>query len=298
MNETKTIDYVVPMVFPDDPEWRKVLRKAQGKDYEEMDSDDTVRYRSWDTEELLIRCVRKFMPWVRDIIILLAQESQRQPWMDGYGIRVVYHRDFMPAKHLPTFNSRAMEMYLHKIPGLSDCFLYGNDDMFPLSPQEETDFFRNGLPCQFYMAKTFPERPNQFHKACLNGLNFVGADYNLHYVKIWLKNGHGISPILKEVCTDLWKRHPKEMDASVTPFRQVRNFNQYIYGWEQHFSGRYFAHIPLRRYIGVGKVPVEKAVRIIAEPDCGIVCINDNEARKDITAYAEAVRQAIEDKLK
>ena len=293
----RTIDYVVPMVFPDDPEWRKVLKKAMGKGYEELGAADTVRYRSWGTEELLIRCVRKFMPWVRDIIILLAQESQKQGWMDGYGIKVAYHRDFIPKEHLPTFNSRTIEMYLHKIPGLSDMFVYGNDDIFPLSPLEETEFFLDGRPCQIYVEVPFPKRPNLFHKACLNGLNFVARDYRRHFGTTWLKNGHSLAPILKQTCIDLWKRHPKDMGASITPFRNTRNYNQYVYGWEQHFSGRCFPYFPRCRYVGAGKTPAEEAVSAIGNTDYSIVCINDNEARQDMTSYADAVRKAIEERL-
>jgi hypothetical protein len=46
-------------------------------------------------------------------------------------------------------------MFLHRIPGLSERFIYGNDDMFPLSQLEPEDFFRGrnadmegrALPC-------------------------------------------------------------------------------------------------------------------------------------------------------
>lgn len=294
-----TIDYVVPMVFPEDPEWRKVLQDKVGTDYDAMGSIDSVRYRSWGTEELLVRCVRKFMPWVRHIFIILAQESQRQPWMDGYGIKVVCHRDFIPERHLPTFNSRAMEMYLYRIPDLSDRFLYGNDDMFPLSPLEETDFFRDGKPCQQYKEQPFPDPPNLFHQACLNGLNFVAADYGRHYETTWLKNGHGIVPILRDTCIDLWERHPKEIDGSITPFRDVRNFNQYIWGWEQHFSGNYVDHVPRRSCITLKNDPTVMDILdpILARNNNGIVCINDHENVKEIEPYAKAARDAIRIKL-
>ena len=294
---TKTIDYITPMVFPEDPEWRKTLYKAMGWRYDELDSNDTVRYRSWGTEELLVQCVRKYMPWVRDIIILLATESQRQPWMDKYGVRVVYHKDFIPAKFLPTFNSGGIEMFLHRIQGLSERFLYGNDDMFPLSPLPETDFFRDGLPCQQYKEVPFPSKPNIFYLFCRKGLNFVARDFGKRYTSTWLKNGHAIAPILMDACCRLWMEHRKEIEASVTPFREPCNMNQYIYGWWQHFTGRYVSHTPPRRYLTVAKVGVEEMVQAVLEEDCGIVCLNDNEAVEDITPYAEAVREAIKRKL-
>lgn len=39
-------------------------------------------------------------------------------------------QDLFPIKsHLPTFSSPAIESHLHRIPGLSDFFLYMNDDV-------------------------------------------------------------------------------------------------------------------------------------------------------------------------
>lgn len=290
------IDYVVPMVFPEDKQWQAGLRQVYGQTYKADSATMNVRFRSWGTEHLLIRCVKKHMPWVRNIIILLAQESQRQPWMDTEGVRVVYHREFMPARHLPTFNSRAMEMFLHRIPGLSERFLYGNDDMFPLSPLKETDFFVGSLPCQRFREKNFPNTPNNFHRACLGGLNFVAGQFGQHFKHTWLKNGHSIAPILLDTCKYLWERFPKIIEGSVTPFRDVRNFNQYIYGWHQHFTGNYIPTPPPRTYLSVKK-SINEIRDAINRPDVGIACINDNEWLEDINYYAKVVRESIERKL-
>ena len=77
------IDYIVPMVFPQDRAWQANLRQLYGRTYNAASAMADVRYRTWGTEHLLIRCVKRFMPWLHDIIILLAQESQWQPWMDA-----------------------------------------------------------------------------------------------------------------------------------------------------------------------------------------------------------------------
>ncbi len=291
------IDYIVPMVFPQDRAWQANLRQLYGRTYNAASAMADVRYRTWGTEHLLIRCVKRFIPWLHDIIVLLAQESQRQPWMDAEGVRVVYHRDFIPEDKLPTFNSRAMEMYLHRIPRLSERFLYGNDDMFPLSPLKETDFFIGPVPCQRFTEKDFPSTPNQFHRACLGGLNFVAAQFGKHYTHTWLKGGHSIAPILLDTCRHLWERFPKVIEGSVTPFRDARNFNQYIYGWHQHFTGNHIPTPPPRKFLSVKKNGINEIRDTILRPDVGIVCINDNEWLEDITHYAEVVRKSIEQKL-
>jgi len=290
------IDYVVPMVFPDDKEWQADLRRAGG----DMKGFNLPRYRSWGTEELLIRCVRKFMPWVRHIFILLARDSQVQPWMveacESLGARIVFHRDFIPEKYLPTFNSRAMEMFLHRIPGLSERFLYGNDDMIPLSPLAEEDFFVGEWPCQHMYMKDYPADPNNFQMACMHGLNFVARHWHQQFKTKWLKNGHSIAPYKRSTCLELWKEGKKEIQDSITPFRRSNNFNQYIYAWYQHFSRKYIDRLPPHAYHSV-KDPLSDILADIERPDCGVVCINDHEAVEDITQIAEAVKKAIERKI-
>lgn len=317
------IDYVVPMVFNGDALWREDLNRSGGW-YNEGDLINFVRYRSWGTERLLVDCVKKFMPWIRRIHILLARESQVQEWMmedgdaaDASGtvvfqdaanatdtvagsptVMVVFHREFMPEEVLPTFNSRAIEMYLHRIPGLSERFIYGNDDMFPLSPMSEEDFFQNGKPCLHHTLKPLPDHPNNFQKACLNGLNFVGAEFGRRFDGVLLKGGHSLSPILKGTCEHLWERGGDEIRRSVSRFREVKNFNQYIYSWWQHLSGEYVDSVPVRHYMGVNKNSVEEVVDTIMRDYAGVVCINDHECVADYQRYGKAVRAAIERKLR
>ena len=308
MVKMNTIDYVVPMVFADDKHWLRELRQA-GSD---AVGSNAARYRSWDTEELLIRCIRKFMPWVRNIYIVLASESQVQPWMEEYltgdikssrdnnitpNVKIVYHRDFMPRQALPTFNSRAIEMFLHKIPGISERFLYGNADMFPIAPLYEHHFFAGNLPCIHMKEKEFPNPPNNFQMACMAGLNFVAEEFGLRFTDTWYKNGHSIAPILKSTCEHLWQRGGERIMASVSPFRESRNFNQYIYSWWQYLSGQYVDYTPERQLIMTYKVDAQDAARIILDPQVKMVCINDHEKIHDITYYASVVRDALEKKL-
>lgn len=293
--EVRTIDYVVPMVFHNDPLWQEDFR-AVNHQYDEGNLIDFVRFRSWGTERLLIQCVKRYMPFLRTIYIILARESQKQAWMDEEGVRVVYHRDFIPERFLPTFNSTAIEMFLHRIPGISDRFLYGNDDMFPLSPLSESDFFENDVPCQHHVEAPFPQSPNIFHNMCRNGLNFVAKEFGIKYETTWLKGGHSITPMLKSTWEYLWQRGASEIEASVTPFRESRNFIQWIHPWWHHLSGNYVSHVPRRIYLNVRK-SVEDITAAICCDNPGIVCINDNECEEDYMKYGRAVTMAIEEKL-
>lgn len=291
------------MVFPQDYSWRHDYMMANGVWCDDKSALNNQRYRTWGTEEILIQLIRKNLPWIRTIHILLARPTQVQDWMkpllsDGRKpeVRVVYHKDFMPKEKLPTFNSRAIEMYLHRIPDLADYFLYGNDDMFPLSPLPVEDFFQDGLPCLHLKEKVFPDKPNQYHWACLNGLNFVARDFDQHFRETWLHTGHSVAPMLKATIEMFWRQWSKEMERSVTPFRQVRNFNQYIYLWWHCLSGRYIDHNPPRNYVATNRNSPEEIRQAIATTQ-GILCINDHEGADNLEAYAAAAREGLRQRL-
>ena len=293
--EVRTVDYVVPMVFHNDHLWQEDFKTAHHR-FDERNKYDFVRFRSWGTEHLLIRCVKKFMPFVRTIYIILARESQKQSWMDDEGVKVVYHRDFIPERFLPTFNSCAIEMFLHRIPGISDRFIYGNDDMYPLSMLSENDFFEGVIPKQHCGFKPLPENPNIFHCLCLSGLNFVASEFGKKYTDVLLKGGHGLTPVLKSTCEYLWYRGGSEIEKSITPFRGPWNYCQWIYMWWHHLSGNYIDE-PCRTVCLSTKNTVEEICSAIRKAR-GVVCVNDNECEDDYKKYGRAVISELENKLK
>lgn len=132
------IDLVYLWVAGSDPVWQ--AKKAA---YEQDDllklPETTGVCRFNDNGELRysLRSVERFVPWIRRIFIVT--DNQIPAWLDTSNprVRIVDHREIMPEEVLPVFNSNALELYLCRIPGLSEHFLYANDDMFfgaPLTP--------------------------------------------------------------------------------------------------------------------------------------------------------------------
>lgn len=325
---TQDIDLIIPMVFPQDPVWQAECQKYRGGN----DVTQHVRFRSWGTEELLVRCCMKYMPWVRCIHILLAGESQVQGWMKEAAvvqqhtqpkIRIVFHKDFIPENYLPCFSSPCFEMFLHRIPGLSECFIYGNDDMFPLSPLEPDDFFRvadstpappldgRGVatskeptgtvalqPCVRFSEKAYPNDPNVFHRKCMAQLNMIGKPFGKHYKSTYLKPSHSLAPITKSVCEEVWQRYGDEITMHLSPLmRTDRSYNHYIYMLQAYFEGRTIKHTPREQYVGP-KTPTSVVASIIQDPQAGIVCLNDNKKILDWEKRAAIVRREIELKIK
>ena len=298
----RNIDLVIPMVFPTDPKWRREYAR-----YHSGNATQHTRYRSWGTEELQVRCVMKFMPWVRRIHLLLASESQMQEWMIDLAenreaqwpeVRVVFHREFMPERYLPCFASPCIEMFLKNIPRLSEQFIYANDDMFPLSPLEPEDFFRDGKPCQHVTDRAYPTNPNTFHRKCMWQQNMIGKPFGKHFTKTYPDTGHVFSAILKSSCEEVWKRHGEEITKNLSPLkRNDRSANNWIYLLYQKYSGQFVDHRPPTHYTDHETMTCQLA-EIIRDPQAGIVCLNDNENIYDWKIRAMIVREEIKKKLR
>ncbi len=138
------IDFVITWVDGNDPEWLKEKEKYSGKSA----GDDRVkRYRDWEFLKYWFRGVEECAPWVRKIHFVTWGHLPAWLNTDHPKLNIVKHTDYIPEKYLPTFSCRPIELNLHRIPGLSDDFVYFNDDMFLMRPVKEEDFFRKGLPC-------------------------------------------------------------------------------------------------------------------------------------------------------
>lgn len=160
------IDVVFSWVDGDDPAYLAERARYLAELQINPADSGATRYRQIDELRYALRSVRAFAPWVRRIFI--ATDSTPPSWLDPDhpAVTVVRSEEFFADPTvLPTYNSHAIESQLHRIPGLSEHFLYSNDDMFfgrPLSPGL---FFSPGGITRFVEAKlrigvgdTSPER--------------------------------------------------------------------------------------------------------------------------------------------
>lgn len=148
------IDMVFSWVDGSDPEFR-ARRMAQMSQYVVGEGDDAeARIRQIDELKYALRSVNMFAPWIRRIFI--ATDSTPPPWLAEHPkITIVRAEDhFSDRSALPTYNSHAVESQLHHIPGLSEHFLYSNDDMFFGRPLKASMFFSPGGVTRFIEAKT------------------------------------------------------------------------------------------------------------------------------------------------
>ena len=207
-NQNNKIEFPVDLVYlwvdGSDKEWlakKELYLKNSGKI---LGNEAVAECRAKDNDELKIslRCVEKYMPWINKIFIVT--DNQIPKWLDTTNpkIQVVFHKDFMPEEILPTFNSASIEMYLHKIPNLSEHFIYANDDMF-INQKLTPDFFftKEGMPVirlQKSICKKLAEK-SVYSYTILKMQELIKQEYGIFYD---LEPHHNLDTYTKSICSE------------------------------------------------------------------------------------------------
>ena len=225
------IDYVMPYVDCNDPEWQKLFKANQT--YNKHDKKETeLRFADNKTFRYVFRGIEKHMPWINNVILLVQSESQVPRWINRKTVRIVTHDQFIPKEFLPTFNSCTIECFLHNIPGLAPFFVYGNDDMYILNDCVISDFFNNDMmPLGTLRLQRYNPDKAVFHqKLCRNitevackGLN-LDMPYRGYYVP-----KHGQNAFSTSIFASIYNEFETDIRKSISKFREEKNLSQYFF---------------------------------------------------------------------
>lgn len=178
---------------------------------ERIPSDNgTNRFDSNDELKYSIRSVYQYAPWIRKIFVIVDDE-QRPTWLvddsdSALNIPVVLvkHSEIFEnqEEYLPTFNSQAIETNIHRIPDLSEHFIYSNDDMFFGAPCTPTDFFTASGRPKFTFSGTVPSAPKKkthsMHSlAWINNRTLLKRMFPVKYQQHMQYPSHQAVPMLK-----------------------------------------------------------------------------------------------------
>ena len=140
------IDAVVTWVDSTTPQWIRSYEKSTGKNFKQSQKDHLYRWsppkaNPDDELSICLELIRKNMPWVRNTYVVTADSSQQPKCIKN---EIIIHHDVLGIG--PVFNSHAIESSLHRIPGLSENFIYLNDDVYVRKPVQPEHFFSDGIP--------------------------------------------------------------------------------------------------------------------------------------------------------
>ncbi len=324
------IDFVIAWVDGSDPEWRKRKTALRGN----ASADDREeRYRDWGLLKYWFRGVEKFAPWVRKIWFICDQEPPA--WLDTAHPKlcVVRHEDFLPDEYRPAFSSHPIELNLHRITGLSEQFVYFNDDTFLLKPVGEDFFFRRGLPCDCALLNTIPTddiadgRGTKIFYTFLNNTSYINRDYEFR--KCLKKNiGKWLNPVygkdlfrnlvlcvwprlngtvelhlpqafLKKTFEEAWAQDADILDqTSRHHFRDNLDVNQWFIRLHHIMEGTFAVRKPIRRAVFLISGDCREITETIRRKRVPMMCINDGPMDDDAYWKArEALSTAFEEIL-
>ncbi|XP_007449232.1 PREDICTED: N-acetylglucosamine-1-phosphotransferase subunits alpha/beta, partial [Lipotes vexillifer] len=121
--------------------------------------EDVSASRFEDNEELRysLRSIERHAPWVRNIFIVTNGQIPSWLNLDNPRVTIVTHQDvFRNLSHLPTFSSPAIESHIHRIKGLSQKFIYLNDDVMFGKDVWPDDFYSHSKGQKVYLTWPVP----------------------------------------------------------------------------------------------------------------------------------------------
>lgn len=292
------MDVVITYVNESDIEWQKQYHSVS-------DFINIKRYRDWGTLRYVLRGISQCMPYIRNVFLVVSMPSQVPLYVNTDKVKIIYHKDIIPEKFLPTFNSNTIETYLYRIPGLSEQFVYFNDDMIPTRYMAENTFFEGGLPC--YMNNpydmTYNKQCNNIFMGVINtcnnlaklavGTNKFSGDTSIFFTQ------HTGTPFLKSDCEECYNKISNILENILTRFREKRNPSQFLYSAYSYYKGNYVAKQIPHGFVSIGdeRYKLSDICEVIQSDEYSSICINDNSiefTEEMIDKYRTAITETLE----
>ena len=319
------IDFVITWVDMNDPKWQAKFSKYSQNKNNTKNGVSKARFRDNGFLKYWFRGVETFAPWVRKVHFVT--DGQKPEWLDANNpkIHLVNHADFIPAQFLPTYNSVVIERYIHKIPGLSDHFVYFNDDFYLINHVATERFFQNGLPCDIAVFDYNPSW-SQWYKRIKNNIRIINRhfdkkevmdrhhdkwfnksyglkarwNYFLKYYDkfVTLRVPHNAQPYLKSTFEEVWAVAEKELtETSVNKFRALTDYTPELFRTWQICRGNF---TPYNTYKDTKMFPLmvrpKQAIKAIYQQSYTLICLNDNvhirnydQVMEDLTAAFNSI---------
>ncbi|WP_187431274.1 Exopolysaccharide phosphotransferase CpsY [Roseobacter fucihabitans] len=236
-NRAEPIDAVITWVNGNSNNHR-VKRRSYMADAGEVLHENAINPHRWLCNNEILFCLQSIhnhAPWTRKIWIVVDEETpdlSSLPLELRAKIEFAFHRDLFRdfEEALPTFNSLAIESLIWRIEGLSECFMYFNDDVFLTSPLLPTDMFRGAMPVlrgkwvdyRDLLANTGArDDPAKFnHFMQINAATLMGFDATRLFAA-----AHVVHPLRRSVMLHLFDAHPQVFANNIRHrFRDLEQF--------------------------------------------------------------------------
>ena len=176
-------------------------------------------------------------------------------------------------------------MFLHKIPGLSEKFLYANDDTYFVGDMKPEDFFdKEKVRTSFSRWKYGSEDDMPLWKRAIINSSLLTNKQETEMLKAensYIVPMHGIRPYLRSKIEEAYNKHQQEILNSISIFRDRKNLTVYLYDFylrklgltlEKQYLFVYFSSLS----------PVGLVCTALINPhEYKTICINDTKEEED-----------------
>lgn len=321
------IDFVIIWVDGNDADWQ--AEKA-GYSPDKLKEDASLhRYRDWDNLQYWFRGVEKYAPWVNKIHFVTCGHLPKWLNVNHPKLNIVRHSDYIPEEYLPTFNSHTIELNLHRIKGLSENFVYFNDDTFIIDKVKSADFFKNGLPCDTAVLNPHCYSPLfQFHFTTFRNIGIINKYFNMKEVlkknfKKWFNLKYGkkvlqtvvLSPCprfpgmwmnhmpnsyKKSTFEEVWSLEEEELVSTCkNKFRNMLDYSQWLFKEWQIAKGEFYPRSPKTgmNFELVFSHTAKEIHDFILKQKRKMICINDYEMSDEEYEKSKSVINSAFDRI-
>ncbi len=287
------IDLVYLWVDGSDPKWLAKRNVFIGNTEDGTSINCKGRFFNNDELKYSLRSVEKYAPWIRKVFIVT--DNQIPDWLNitHPKINIIDHKEILPQESLPCFNSALIEKFLHKIPQLSEHFLYANDDMFINKAVSPDIFFAaDGFPIVrfnrrplrkirwFWREKICRKPLHNYSRKIGNASKLVEKKYGIYYSGM---PHHNIDAYLKSDYQRVGEQifaNEFEMEKN-NHMRNPNDIQRVIYSYVALVEKRGHLHYPSKKeslYIHIHK---ESHYKKLKKYHPTLFCMNDSQYVQD-----------------
>ena len=260
------IDAVITWVDGSDP-----IYQSRHKDQLEKRRDFKKQYMQEDEIVLCASSIIKFAPFIRKVFIVTDGQSPNlneiRRFVATDKISIIDHKEIFEGfeSFLPTFNIRSIDALLYKIKGLSEKFIYFNDDMFLIKESSASDWFENNKGVLTgNWAKTYNTQPLKKIANTVKNILKIRPSYNAGqsmaaniagFDKEYFKSYHCGRPQVRSVIKGFYKYNPGLLRKQLSyKFRNVNQYVPYSLCWHLLIKDANYNTAPKDRHIEIEKI--------------------------------------------
>jgi hypothetical protein len=282
------VDVVYTWVDGSDPAWRRrriEAIKSVGRDDAHPEATSEARFTSLDELRYSLRSLERYGDFVRHIY--LVTDGQVPPWLrlDHPDLTLVPHSTILPEDALPTFNSHAIEACLHRIPGLSEQYLYLNDDFFFARRATKADYFdEHGRSRSFPSTARAPDGPvtpatRPVDAAAINVRSLIATEFDIEVPS----NKFQHAPYAQRRCVhaEIERRFARQIRQTIAARFRSSNDIAIASALHQHvaeLTGFGVRGALSSGYVDLAAPHLGERLRLLGQsPDLQTFCLNDSD---------------------